>query len=236
MAKSTGARSVDRINTATEVETERTPLLAGTPTPISSSRTPSYAEEEEPTTPTTTTITNNGHDDDDNDDDPANQPINHLRSLLRPRVLLLTFALLFLIELSIGTMVTPTNAIMESIICRQMHPDLFSNATSPSVSGGDGNSNGSSTLIPVRHFAGGVILADDPVCKGPDVQGYLAMLRGWQATFESVPGMLTAVPYGVLSDRWGRRGVLGLSLGGISLGVVWTFAVCKSFCLVFLSR
>jgi MFS family permease len=109
-----------------------------------------------------------------------------------------------------------------------MHPDLFSNATSPSVSG-NGNSNGSSALIPVRHFAGGVILADDPVCKGPDVQGYLAMLRGWQATFESVPGMLTAVPYGVLSDRWGRRGVLGLSLGGISLGVVWTFGVCKSF-------
>ncbi|KAK4135841.1 hypothetical protein BT67DRAFT_262663 [Trichocladium antarcticum] len=256
MPRSTGrGRPVDRINTTPAPDdTERAPLLAATPTPI----TPSASDE------TTAAGRNHSPDHDDNPnpntaDGPAKQPAPPssalLREALRPRVLLLTFALLFLLELAIGTMAAPTNAIMESIICRQMHPRLFrlpdgaaEGGPVVSVSGGPGvvpaavaaaaaaaaavatavatgDPDGWNGTRGARHFAGGVALSDDPVCKAPDVQGHLAMLRGWQATFDSVPGMLTAVPYGVLSDRWGRRGVLGLGLAGVWLGMAWLYAV-----------
>ncbi len=115
--------------------------------------------------------------------------------------------------------IPPMNAVMESIICRQAHPDIFPPTPPPpldqAVAGGG------------RGGGGGLVLTDDPRCKGPDVQGYLAMLRGWQATFDCVPGIVMAVPFGVLSDRWGRRPVLGVSLGGIVGSMVFTYGVCE---------
>ncbi|KAK2603871.1 hypothetical protein QQS21_003906 [Conoideocrella luteorostrata] len=57
--------------------------------------------------------------------------------------------------------------------------------------------------------------ADDPRCKGSIVQSELSLIRGWQVTFDIVPGLLTAVPYGLLADRHDKEFVLGLSvLGG----------------------
>ncbi|KAK3996392.1 major facilitator superfamily domain-containing protein [Cladorrhinum sp. PSN332] len=135
-----------------------------------------------------------------NDDD--------LRTQLRAPVTFLAFTVLFLLELSAGMVVAPTSAIMESIICRHLHPDQ---------------------LLPgenlIRHFAGNLILIDDPICKSPDVQGRLAMLRAWGYTFECLPGILLSVPYGLLSDKWGRRPVMMLSLLGIVLGQVFTYFV-----------
>jgi MFS family permease len=132
------------------------------------------------------------------------------------------------------------NAIMESIICRQMHPDVFTPAppnpptTSPPLllppNPHHPNMSMATTVAGrLRYFPGGLVLSDDPVCKGPDVQGYLAMLRGWMATFECLPGIVGAVPYGVLSDRWGRRPLLGMSLGGIVGSVAFTYGVCEFF-------
>ncbi|KAL2016178.1 hypothetical protein VTK56DRAFT_4096 [Thermocarpiscus australiensis] len=198
MTRSTG-RSVHHISTETETEaeTERTPLLAGPP-----------AEQQEDA------------------EDPTNDRRSHLRSLLRPRVILLSLALIFCVELGAGMMVSPATAVMESIICRQIHPDVFL------PSGGTGNGKGGRSRpgpgpgAPLlRHFAGGLVLADDPACKHPDVQGYLAMLRGWAATFDCIPGVIGALPYGVLSDRWGRRPVLGLGLLGIVLSVGFQYGV-----------
>ncbi|KAK4156780.1 major facilitator superfamily domain-containing protein [Chaetomidium leptoderma] len=217
MTRSPG-RSVDRIDT----DTERTPLLAGTPTPTASTSTRSLSPN--------TTITN----DDDNDDNDAaatanpNHPLTHLRAVLRPRVILLSMFLIFLLELAIGMYLPPANAIMESIICRQMHPDVFLPPSPPSLSPSPSPnlttistiSTISTTVPSMRHYAGGIVLVDDPACKQPDVQGYLAMLRGWGMTFDCLPGIVGAVPYGILSDRWGRRPVLGLGVVGLvgSLG------------------
>ncbi|KAL2133861.1 hypothetical protein VTI74DRAFT_1533 [Chaetomium olivicolor] len=204
-------------------DTERSPLLARTPTA------------RKPTTTTTTA----------DDQDTSDGRLTALRAVLRPRVILLSFVLVFLLELSIGMSTAPTNAVMESIICRQMHPEVFPPRSSPPVTSpglpppppgppipdqnltslsGEGNLE-AAAVGSIRYFAGGLILSDDPVCKGPDVQGYLAMLRGWQATFDCVPGIVGAVPYGVLSDRWGRRPVLALSLGGITLSLVWIYGI-----------
>jgi hypothetical protein len=226
-------RSVDRIDTASDPDTERTPLLAGTPTPTTtiSTLSPSPADDY-----------NHNALDDPNPND--NEPLSHLRVLLRPRVIILSLALIFFIELAIGMAIPPINAVMESIICRQMHPEVFAPPPPPPTlrNPNPGQipptppSNLTSEVVMVvggkiRHFAGGLILADDPACKGADVQGYLAMLRGWANTFESIPGIVGAVPYGILSDRWGRRPVMGLAVLGIVLSMVFNYGVCKFTCL-----
>jgi hypothetical protein len=198
---------------------EDTPLLAGE-TPLLADTTTT------PTTPTSTTryafsTTTTDYDDDndnDTDNDDNDDPSTRLRALLRPRVILLSMVLIFLVELSIGMSMPAINAVMESIICRQMHPAVF--VPAPTAPGGD--AMGSDFA---RRFAGGIVLSDDPRCKDPDVQGYLAMLRGWAATFECVPGIVGPVPYGILSDRWGRRPVLGLSFVGLVASVGFIYLV-----------
>lgn len=40
-------------------------------------------------------------------------------------------------------------------------------------------------------------------------------------------GILFAVPYGLLSDKWGRRPVMALSIFGIVLSLAWYYVVCE---------
>ncbi|KAG0645285.1 MFS efflux pump [Hyphodiscus hymeniophilus] len=65
----------------------------------------------------------------------------------------------------------------------------------------------------------------DPIpedrCKVADVQGKLAKLRGWDQTFSCLPSIITAVPYGVMADKYGRKIVMFLSLLGIIMSLVW---------------
>ncbi|KAK1758674.1 major facilitator superfamily domain-containing protein [Echria macrotheca] len=122
------------------------------------------------------------------------------REQLRLRVTVLAFLVIFVLELGVGMSGPPVNEIMEGIICRQMHPKLDTNPA-----WGQGG-------------------PDDP-CKNQDVQSYLAMLRGWTSTFEAIPGILCAVPYGILSDRWGRKPVLVLGILGLALSVAFVMAV-----------
>lgn len=70
--------------------------------------------------------------------------------------------------------------------------------------------------------------ATDARCKGSDVQSALSSLQGWELTFGLVPGLLTAVPYGIAADRYGRRPVLGLSLLGICIVQAVDIVVCES--------
>ncbi|PWY90339.1 adenylate cyclase [Aspergillus sclerotioniger CBS 115572] len=58
------------------------------------------------------------------------------------------------------------------------------------------------------------------------VQSEVALLEGWKDTLEQVPGILFAVPYGVLADRIGRRPVLLLCAVGFTLSDVWVKIVC----------
>lgn len=82
------------------------------------------------------------------------------RHLYRQNATILCFASIFLIELGYASTVPPWNALAEDIICSHYVPRI----------------------------GAGISLADDPRCKIPAVQGELATIRGWQMTFECIPG------------------------------------------------
>ncbi|KAK1599324.1 major facilitator superfamily transporter [Colletotrichum navitas] len=58
-------------------------------------------------------------------------------------------------------------------------------------------------------------------CKVDDVQRDLAWLQGWQALFGAVVNMTVAFPYGVLSDRIGRKAGMLLAYIGTLGALIW---------------
>ncbi|KAJ5333075.1 uncharacterized protein MYU51_005157 [Penicillium brevicompactum] len=97
----------------------------------------------------------------------------------------------------------PQLAVFEDIICRNYKETLHrtGDALTPS-------------------------LVEGNPCKSEAVQGELALVIGYKDTFDVLPGLLLSLPYGVLSDRYGRRPFLYLGLLGIVLGEVWVRLVC----------
>ncbi|KAG8161996.1 hypothetical protein KVR01_007761 [Diaporthe batatas] len=68
-----------------------------------------------------------------------------------------------------------------------------------------------------RMHPGETLAPNDPICKEKSVQTELSMIRGWQSTFEVIPSLLVAVPYGMIADEFGRGFVLALACLGITL-------------------
>jgi hypothetical protein len=101
----------------------------------------------------------------------------------------------------------PQTAIFEQIICRNQGL-LSSGAESPIT--GNPPVNGS-----------------DP-CKSEAVQAELALVLGYKDMFEVLPSILLSLPYGILSDHWGRKPVIYLGIVGMLLGEVWIRLVGKS--------
>lgn len=67
----------------------------------------------------------------------------------------------------------------------------------------------------------------DPRCKDENVQSELSTLQGWGFTFAIIPSLITAVPYGVAADKYGRRIILSLSVLGNLLVEVVVMIICK---------
>jgi hypothetical protein len=70
---------------------------------------------------------------------------------------------------------------------------------------------------------------NNPVCKGADVQSEFAQLQGWVTPFALVPGLVTAMPYGAMADKHGRRLVLCLAISGLVVAQILEIATCKSW-------
>ncbi|KIH95168.1 hypothetical protein SPBR_03481 [Sporothrix brasiliensis 5110] len=96
----------------------------------------------------------------------------------------------------------PIYEVLEDIICRQMgRMGIGDN--------GDNGDNGTRG------------------CSGDaDVQAELAFLRGWQLTLELLPGILMAIPYGIIGDRYGRKVMFVVCMVDILLTQLFYLLVC----------
>ncbi|OQE40915.1 hypothetical protein PENCOP_c005G08124 [Penicillium coprophilum] len=66
-----------------------------------------------------------------------------------------------------------------------------------------------------RQAGSGNSFGIDDKCKSPLVQGELALINGWKDTFDQVPGILLALPYGFAADSIGRKPIMVFSLIGL---------------------
>jgi MFS family permease len=123
----------------------------------------------------------------------------------KPWVLLvgLIFALVTIIDVGAYLAEPPQTRIFEAILCLSYYKE-----TDPSAILGDGS-------IPEK------------LCKVDVVQQRLAGIFGWQETFNSLPAILLAVPYGTLADRVGRKWVFMASLVGLQLNFAWVLLICE---------
>ncbi|KAM3073471.1 hypothetical protein ACMFMG_004631 [Clarireedia jacksonii] len=136
--------------------------------------------------------------------DATKLPIERKNLVLR--VSLICIISVLLIEIGDFMTQAPAARIIEDIICRA----YFSSAPFSTPSGID--------------LPSGSIPEED--CKSDIIQGKMAMLKGWDQMFSCIPGLIMAVPYGVLADRVGRRPVLFSSLMGLMASVAWAMTVC----------
>lgn len=81
--------------------------------------------------------------------------------------------------------------------------------------------------IACHHYYQTATITEPLLCKVPEVQKEIASVFGWQAFFDGIPSLILALWYGALADRYGRRGVLFLSLLGQTLGQAWVLLICK---------
>lgn len=141
-------------------------------------------------------------------------------------VVSISFSVAFLVEMALVVSAPAWNTLLEKGLCEEMYPELLG-------------------LLDVGE--------DNPLCRDAAVQGKLAMYRGWQFTLEALPSrflllnfdeaqgywlilddcastlaILFAVPYGSLSDKWGRKPVSVLSVLGLFLVMAWYEIVCMS--------
>ena len=114
-------------------------------------------------------------------------------------VVLIIILSFFLVSIGDYMNRAPWMRIQEDIVCRQYYRNTFPN-----------------------EFENPFHPIPEDQCKVPDVQARLAMLRGWDQTFSCIPSILTAVPYGIIADKYGRKIVLVLCLFGLTLAVAWT--------------
>ncbi|KAF2839659.1 major facilitator superfamily MFS-1, partial [Patellaria atrata CBS 101060] len=63
-------------------------------------------------------------------------------------------------------------------------------------------------------------------CKISKVQGNVALLQGWQLTFDSIGSLIFSIPWGWFADKYGRWPVLLLVMAGFVFQSGWKMIVC----------
>jgi hypothetical protein len=128
------------------------------------------------------------------------KPANHRHFVLVATVIVFS---IFVIEIGDFMGRAPMSRLLEDCICRKYYESA--------------ETMGLDLSLPIP----------EENCKIPAIQRELAMLKGWDQTFSSIPGLLLAIPYGVLADKYGRKLVWGLCGLGIWLGTAWCLIIRK---------
>jgi MFS family permease len=63
-------------------------------------------------------------------------------------------------------------------------------------------------------------------CEDREVQAQLSIIRSWAIIFDLVPGLVMAIPFGLVADKQGRTLVLGLSILGTAASTAFQILVC----------
>lgn len=119
-------------------------------------------------------------------------------------LVILAFALISIIDVGAYLADPPRTRVYEANLCLSYYLEH-----DPTVIGKDGS-------IP------------ESLCKGDEVQQKMAMIFGWQDTFDAIPSILLAVPLGALADKVGRKWIFVASLMGLQLNSAFVLVICES--------
>lgn len=128
-------------------------------------------------------------------------------STRKRRVILLLYAFAFTMMLGDNLQPAALTQIFEAVIC----DDYYKMQPWPPTSD---DTAASPAALPADH------------CKIQPVQRELALVRGFQQLVPLIPALLCTMPYGMLAERIGRKGVLILSGAGVFAAFSWVMAVC----------
>lgn len=122
----------------------------------------------------------------------------------KPWILLVCLAFLLIAIIDVGSFLAeaPKTRVFEANLCLRYYE-----THDPSKIGEDGT-------VP------------EGQCKIDEVQEGMAMIFGWQDMFDAIPGLVLAVPFGALADKWGRKWIFAASLMGLQFNSAWILLIC----------
>lgn len=94
--------------------------------------------------------------------------------------------------------------VFESIYCREYYTKH-----DPSLIGSDGRDG-----------------VAEGFCKMTEIQGQVALLKGWQGTFDQVGNLVLGIPWGYFADSYGRKPLQVMIAAGFFLRAAWIQLVC----------
>ncbi len=120
----------------------------------------------------------------------------------RTRTYLVTLSLLVALNLGDVVLGPATARIYESVYCHEWYRNH-----DPSLIG-----------------PGGV---EESNCKIPNVQRDVSSLVGFKELFDAMPGLLLAIPFGILADKYGRKWLFVLNLFCMLCRYLWVVTICE---------
>ncbi|KAG5936931.1 hypothetical protein E4U53_000125 [Claviceps sorghi] len=80
--------------------------------------------------------------------------------------------------------------------------------------------------INCRHHAPHSTAVPPVLCDSDEADAQFSTIENWKGHLGMLVGLLTAVPYGLAADRYSRRNLLALSIGGILISMAGEIIVC----------